>query len=128
VRFGLIPEFVGRLPVIATLDELDEVALISILTEPKNALVKQYRKLFEMENVELEIESSALSAMARKAMERKTGARGLRSILECALLDTMYELPGMDSVGRVVVDEQVITAGAKPAFLPREDDAESEAA
>jgi len=128
VRFGLIPEFVGRLPVIATLDELDEVALISILTEPKNALVKQYRKLFEMENVELDIEPAALSAMARKAMERKTGARGLRSILEGALLDTMYELPGMDSVGRVVVNEQVITAGVKPAFLPREANAEPEAA
>jgi len=128
VRFGLIPEFVGRLPVIATLDELDEAALISILTEPKNALVKQYRKLFEMENVELDIEPAALSAMARKAMERKTGARGLRSILEGALLDTMYELPGMDSVGRVVVNEQVITAGVKPAFLPREANAEPEAA
>ncbi len=128
VRFGLIPEFVGRLPVIATLDELDESALISILTEPKNALVKQYRKLFEMEEVELEIEPAALSALARKAMERKTGARGLRSILEGALLDTMYELPGMDSVGRVLVDEKVITEGAKPAFLPREADSEPEAA
>jgi ATP-dependent Clp protease ATP-binding subunit ClpX len=128
VRFGLIPEFVGRLPVIATLDELDEAALISILTEPKNALVKQYRKLFEMENVELEIESPALSAMARKAMERKTGARGLRSILEGVLLDTMYELPGMDTVGKVVVDEKVITENSKPAFLPRAQAPESEAA
>lgn len=119
-RFGLIPEFVGRLPVIATLDELDEAALISILTEPKNALVKQFKKLFEMENVALEIESAALFAMAKKAMERKTGARGLRSILESALLDTMYELPSMEGVSSVLVNEAVITEQQAPQLITAE--------
>ncbi|MBS1155511.1 MAG: ATP-dependent protease ATP-binding subunit ClpX [Proteobacteria bacterium] len=127
VRFGLIPEFVGRLPVIATLEELDEAALVSILTEPKNALVKQFKKLFDMEGVELDIEPAALAAMARKAMERKTGARGLRSILEGALLDTMYELPALEGIARVVVNPAVITAQAQPQLVPVEAD-ESDAA
>lgn len=122
VRFGLIPEFVGRLPVIATLEELDEAALVSILTEPKNALVKQFKKLFDMEGVELDIEPAALAAMARKAMERKTGARGLRSILEGALLDTMYELPALEGIARVVVNPAVITAQAQPQLVPVETD------
>ncbi len=122
VRFGLIPEFVGRLPVIATLSELDEAALVSILTEPKNALVKQFIKLFKMEGVELEIEQSALLAMARKAMERKTGARGLRSILEGVLLDTMYELPAMQGVAKVVVDQEVIKSQAQPRIVRAEGD------
>ena len=122
VRFGLIPEFVGRLPVIATLNELDEAALVSILTEPKNALIKQFIKLFEMEGVELEIEQPALQAMARKAMERKTGARGLRSILEGVLLDTMYELPAMQGVAKVVVDQEVIKSQAQPRIVKAEGD------
>ena len=117
VRFGLIPEFVGRLPVIATLDELDEKALVSILTEPKNALVKQFQKLFDMEGVELEIEPAALISMARKAMERRTGARGLRSILEGVLLDTMYELPAMDGIARVVVNPAVIAGQSQPQLV-----------
>ena len=95
IKYGLIPEFVGRLPVVATLDELDEAALISILTEPKNALTKQYRRLFDMEGAELEFRDEALRAVAKRAMQRKTGARGLRTILENVLLDTMYELPSM---------------------------------
>ncbi len=98
LKFGLIPEFVGRLPVIATLEDLDEDALIKILTEPKNALVKQYQRLFDMENVELTIHPDALDAIAKKAIERKTGARGLRSIMEAILLDTMFDLPGLDGV------------------------------
>ncbi|MCK9983972.1 MAG: ATP-dependent Clp protease ATP-binding subunit ClpX [Azoarcus sp.] len=118
IRFGLIPEFVGRLPVVATLAELDEAALVQILVEPKNALVKQYRKLLEMEGVELEIPPAALSAIARKALARKTGARGLRSILEAALLDTMYELPGRHDVQAVHVGAEVIEAGAAPLLLP----------
>ncbi|MFN3984156.1 MAG: ATP-dependent Clp protease ATP-binding subunit ClpX [Rhodocyclaceae bacterium] len=117
VKFGLIPEFVGRLPVIATLQELDEDALIQILVEPKNALVKQYQKLFSMEGVELEIRSSALHAVARKAIKRRTGARGLRSILEAALLDVMYDLPTLKSVEKVVVDEGTIEEGAQPLLM-----------
>ncbi|MCB5195986.1 ATP-dependent Clp protease ATP-binding subunit ClpX [Deefgea salmonis] len=117
IRFGLIPEFVGRLPVVATLAELDEAALVTILTEPKNALIKQYQKLFEMENVELEIDTEALAAIAHKAMERKTGARGLRSIVEQTLLDTMFELPVMEGVAKVLVNKEVITAAAKPEFI-----------
>jgi ATP-dependent Clp protease ATP-binding subunit ClpX len=117
VKFGLIPEFVGRLPVVATLQELDEVALIEILVEPKNALVKQYQKLFSMEGAELEIRSSALHAIARKAIKRRTGARGLRSILEGALLDTMYDLPTMDDVAKVVIDEGVIESGTRPLLI-----------
>ena len=121
IKFGLIPEFVGRLPVIATLRELDEAALICILTEPRNALVKQYQKLFELEGVSLEIRPDALRAIARKAMERKTGARGLRSILENALLDTMYELPSMKNVKMVSVDAGVIEDGARPLYVFEED-------
>ena len=116
-RYGLIPEFVGRLPVIATLQELDEEALVQILTEPKNALTKQYTKMFEMEGCELEIREDALRAVARKAMERKTGARGLRSILEHILLEPMYDLPSMDNVEKVVLDESVITGEGEPLFI-----------
>ena len=117
VKFGLIPEFVGRLPVVTALQELNEEALVKILTEPKNALVKQYQKLFSMEDIELEIRPAALTAIAHKAILRKTGARGLRSILEAALLDTMYDLPTMDSVEKVVVDENTISEGAKPLLI-----------
>ena len=105
IKFGLIPEFVGRLPVVATLEELDEAALIEILVEPKNALLKQYQKMFRMEGVELEIREAALRAIAKKALARKTGARGLRSILEQVLLDVMYDLPSLRMSRRVVVDE-----------------------
>lgn len=117
IKFGLIPELIGRLPVVATLQELEEPALIQILTEPKNALIKQYQKLFSMEDVELEVRPGALSAIAKKALERKTGARGLRSILEHALLDTMYELPGMENVEKVVIDENMISGDAKPLLI-----------
>jgi ATP-dependent Clp protease ATP-binding subunit ClpX len=117
VRYGLIPEFVGRLPVHATLEELDESALVTILTQPRNALVKQYARLFEMEGVELEFREDALAAIARKAMERKTGARGLRSIMEQILLDTMYELPSMENVSKVVIDEAVIRGDAEPYLI-----------
>lgn len=117
VKYGLIPEFIGRLPVVASLSELDEVALVQILSEPKNALVKQYQALFEMENVELEFRPSALSAIARKAMERKTGARGLRSILENVLLQTMYDLPALETVSKVVIEEKVITGEAEPLLI-----------
>lgn len=117
IKFGLIPELIGRLPVLATLRELDEVALVEILIEPKNALVKQYQKLFSMEGVELEIRPSALQAIARKALKRKTGARGLRSILENVLLDTMYELPTMENATKVVVDETTIESGAQPLII-----------
>jgi ATP-dependent Clp protease ATP-binding subunit ClpX len=117
IRYGLIPEFVGRLPVVATLEELDEDALVTILTEPKNALVKQYNRLFEMEGAELEIRDEALRAIARRAMERKTGARGLRTILEHVLLDTMYDLPSMENVSKVVVDESVIHGESEPYMI-----------
>jgi len=117
VKYGLIPEFVGRLPVIATLEELDEASLIKILTEPKNAITKQFGKLFEMEGCELEIRDDALSAVACKAMERKTGARGLRSIIEHVLLDIMYDLPSMDNVAKVVVDEGVINSDSDPLVI-----------
>lgn len=117
IKFGLIPELVGRLPVVATLDELDEAALVEILIEPKNALVKQYQALFAMEGVELEIRPSALSAIARKAIKRKTGARGLRSILENVLLDTMFELPGQTNVTKVVIDDSAIDGGGKPLLI-----------
>ena len=119
IKFGLIPEFVGRLPIVATLEELDEDALINILMEPRNALTKQYRKLFDMEGVELEFLEPALRAVARKAMIRKTGARGLRTILENVLLDTMYELPGLKNVGKVVIDEAVIGGESKPYIVFR---------
>ncbi|MBX9403853.1 ATP-dependent Clp protease ATP-binding subunit ClpX [Lysobacter sp. BMK333-48F3] len=117
IKFGLIPEFVGRLPVVATLEELDEAALISILTEPKNAITKQFRKLFEMESVELEFRPDALAAIARKALKRKTGARGLRTIVESVLLDTMYELPSLENVSKVVVDESVIEHKSEPYLI-----------
>jgi ATP-dependent Clp protease ATP-binding subunit ClpX len=120
IKFGLIPELVGRLPVVATLGELTEEAMIQILTEPKNALVKQYQKLFGMDGVELEIRPSALSAIARKALARKTGARGLRSIMEHSLIDTMFDLPTLDGVAKVVVDEHIIEDGAKPLLVYRE--------
>jgi ATP-dependent Clp protease ATP-binding subunit ClpX len=117
IRYGLIPEFVGRLPVVATLEELDEAALVKILTEPRNALIKQYQRLFEMEGAELEVREEALRSIARKAMERKTGARGLRTILEHVLLDTMYDLPSMENVTKVVVDEGVITGDSQPYMI-----------
>ena len=117
IKFGLIPEFVGRLPVVATLEELDEDALVSILTEPKNALTKQYAKLFEMEGVEIEFREDALRSIARKAMQRKTGARGLRTILEHVLLDTMYELPSLENVQKVVIDERAIAGESEPYLV-----------
>lgn len=117
VKYGLIPEFIGRLPVVATLDELDEDALMQILTEPKNALTKQYAKLFEMEDVELEFRPDALTAVAKKAMERKTGARGLRSIMEDVLLDTMFEVPSSKDIAKVVIDAGVISGESKPLLV-----------
>jgi ATP-dependent Clp protease ATP-binding subunit ClpX len=117
IKYGLIPEFVGRLPVVATLEELDEDALIQILTEPKNALTKQYEKLFDMEGCEIEFRDDALRAVAIKAMERKTGARGLRTIMEQILLDTMYDLPSMEGVSKVVIDENVIGGETKPYMI-----------
>jgi len=117
VRYGLIPEFVGRLPVVATLEELDEEALVKILVEPKNALLKQYKQLFSMEGAELEIRDDALQAIARRAMARKTGARGLRTILEGVLLNSMYDLPSLENVSKVVVDETVIEGDAEPFIL-----------
>ena len=117
IRYGLIPEFVGRLPVLAVLEELDEAALISILKEPKNALVKQFAKLFQMEGCQLEFREDALNAIARKARDRKTGARGLRTILETILLDVMYDLPSMQNVSKVVVDESVVKGDAKPFIV-----------
>lgn len=122
IGYGLIPEFVGRLPVVATLEELDEEALIQILTEPKNALTKQYQRLFEMEQCDLEFRDDALSAIARKAMERKTGARGLRTILETTLLDTMYDLPSEQNVSKVVVDEAAITGESSPYIIYEQTD------
>ena len=119
IKFGLIPELIGRMPVITALAELDEQALIKILTEPKNALVKQYQKLFDMEGVQLEIKPKALQAIAQKAMERKTGARGLRSIMERALLDTMFDLPNQSNVEKVVVDESSINADKPPVLVYR---------
>ncbi|HSN41008.1 MAG TPA: ATP-dependent Clp protease ATP-binding subunit ClpX [Burkholderiales bacterium] len=117
IKYGLIPEFVGRLPVVATLEELDEAALIEILTQPKNALLKQYHKMFAMEGVELEVREPALRAIAKRALERKTGARGLRSILELTLLNTMFDLPSMENVIKVVVDEGTITGDAPPLMI-----------
>ncbi len=117
VKYGLIPEFVGRLPVIATLEELDEASLIKILTEPKNALTKQYARLFEMEGVTLEFREDALKAVAQKAMNRKTGARGLRSILEKVLLDTMYELPSLENVTKVAIDAAVVNGESEPLLI-----------
>ena len=117
IKYGLIPEFVGRLPVVATLEELDEPALIQILTQPKNALIKQYKHLFEMEGAELEFSEDSLSAIAQKSMERKTGARGLRTIVENVLLNTMYELPSADNICKVTVDKEVILGNAEPTLV-----------
>ena len=117
IKYGLIPEFVGRLPVLATLDELDELQLVKILVEPKNAITKQYSRLFEMEGCDIEFREDALGMIARKSMERKTGARGLRSILESVLLDTMYDLPSLDNVTKVVIDEGVIKGDSKPIMI-----------
>jgi ATP-dependent Clp protease ATP-binding subunit ClpX len=117
IKYGLIPEFVGRLPVVATLEELDEAALIQILTQPKNALLKQFQKMFGMEGVELEVREPALRAIAKRALERKTGARGLRSILEHTLLDTMFDLPSMENVVKVVIDESTIVSEAPPLLI-----------
>ncbi len=129
LKFGLIPEFVGRLPVIATLDELDQDALLDILTKPKNALVKQYQRLFEMEEVRLAFSDGALDTIARKAVERKTGARGLRSIMENILLDTMFDLPGLDGVEEVVINREVAEDHATPLYIyaDRREDVESSA-
>jgi ATP-dependent Clp protease ATP-binding subunit ClpX len=117
LKFGLIPEFVGRLPILATLEDLDESALITILVEPKNALVKQYQRLFEMENVELTFRDTALSAIAKRAIERKTGARGLRSIMESILLDTMFDLPTLEGVSEVVISDEVVQGAAQPLYI-----------
>jgi ATP-dependent Clp protease ATP-binding subunit ClpX len=117
LRFGLIPEFIGRLPVVATLEDLDEPALVEILSKPKNALVKQYGRLFEMEGVKLTFTEDALSSVARRAIARKTGARGLRSIMESILLGTMFDLPSLDSVEEVVINREVAEARANPLFL-----------
>ena len=129
LKFGLIPEFVGRLPVIATLNDLDKDALVTILTTPKNALVKQYQRLFDMEDVSLKFMDNALEAIAEKAVDRKTGARGLRSILEDILLDTMFELPNLDSVEEVVINREVAQDGARPIYIygERRDDLDSSA-
>ncbi|MEO1329142.1 MAG: ATP-dependent Clp protease ATP-binding subunit ClpX [Pseudomonadota bacterium] len=124
LKFGLIPEFVGRLPVVATLEDLDETALVQILKEPRNALVKQYHRLFEMEGVELNFTDDALREIARKAIARKTGARGLRSILEDVLLDAMFELPGMENVKQIVVDDEVIQGRKEPVIVYEEAQAE----
>ena len=124
LKFGLIPEFVGRLPVIATLTDLDEASLVTILTEPKNALIKQYQRLFELEDVALNFTDDALVAIAKRAIARKTGARGLRSILEDILLDTMFDLPGLDSVQEVVVNEEAVTSDASPLMIHSESKSE----
>ena len=127
LKFGLIPEFVGRLPVLATLEDLDEDALVTILTQPKNALVKQYQRLFELEDAKLSFTDEALSAIAKRAIERKTGARGLRSILEDILLDTMFDLPGMDNVDEVVVNEEAVTSDAAPLMIYADSDEKANA-
>ena len=125
LKFGLIPEFVGRLPVIATLTDLDEAALVTILTAPKNALVKQYQRLFEMEDTKLTFTDDALVAIAKRAIDRKTGARGLRSIMEDILLDTMFDLPGMDTVTEVVVNEEAVSPDASPLMIHDESKAKA---
>lgn len=127
LKFGLIPEFVGRVPVLATLEDLDEDALIQILSEPKNALVKQYQRLFEMENVQLSFHEDALRAIARRAIERKTGARGLRSILESILLETMFDLPSLEGVEEVVISDEVVGGNARPLYIYSEKSEEREA-
>ena len=116
LKFGLIPEFVGRLPVVATLTDLDEASLVEILTKPKNALVKQYQRLFEMEDTKLAFSEDALGAISRRAITRKTGARGLRSIMEAILLETMYELPGLEGVEEVVINGEVVEGRAQPLY------------
>lgn len=121
IKYGIIPELIGRLPVIATLEELDEKMLIQILKEPKNALIKQYFKLFKMDNVDLEFREDALQMVARKALERKTGARGLRAILESVLLDTMYELPSMQNVNKIVIEASTVSKGAKPLVIYKQE-------
>ena len=126
-KFGLIPEFIGRLPVIATLEDLDEDALISILTQPKNALLKQYQRLFDMEEVKLTFTEDALKAVAKRAIVRKTGARGLRSIMEAILLDTMYELPNLRGVSEVVINGEVVDGNAKPLYVHAENTKAEEA-
>lgn len=126
-RFGLIPEFIGRVPVLATLEDLDEDALVQILTEPKNALVKQYQRLFELEDVKLTFHEDALKAVARRAIGRKTGARGLRSILEAILLDTMFDLPALEGVEEVVISEEVVDGDARPLYIYSEKKEEKEA-
>jgi ATP-dependent Clp protease ATP-binding subunit ClpX len=130
LKFGLIPEFVGRLPVLATLEDLDEAALKTILTEPKNALVKQYQRLFEMEDTELTFTDEAVSLIARKAIDRKTGARGLRSIMEGILLETMYELPGLEGVEQIVIGPEAVESKSRPLFIysEREEEAKSASA
>ena len=128
LKFGLIPEFVGRLPVLATLEDLDQDALVTILTEPKNALVKQYQRLFELEDTKLNFTDDALSAIAKRAIERKTGARGLRSILEEILLDTMFDLPGLDEVTEVVVNEEAVSSESNPLMIYAENQKEDQSA
>ena len=128
LKFGLIPEFVGRLPVLATLDDLDQDALVTILTEPKNALVKQYQRLFELEDTKLTFTDDALNAIAKRAIERKTGARGLRSILEEILLDTMFDLPGLDEVTEVVVNEEAVSSESSPLMIYAENQKEDQSA
>jgi ATP-dependent Clp protease ATP-binding subunit ClpX len=126
-RFGLIPEFIGRVPVLATLEDLDEDALVQILTEPKNALIKQYQRLFELEEVNLSFHEDALKAVAKRAIIRKTGARGLRSILEGILLDTMFDLPALEGVEEVVISEEVVEGNARPLYIYADKDADKEA-
>jgi len=130
VKFGLIPEFVGRMPVVATLEDLDEDALIQILSQPKNALVKQYQQLFLMEDVDLTFNEDALRAVARRAIERRTGARGLRSIMENILLETMFELPGLEGVREVVISEEVVSGSTRPLYIyeDRKDESDSASA
>jgi ATP-dependent Clp protease ATP-binding subunit ClpX len=129
LKFGLIPEFVGRLPVVATLDDLDEKALVEILTKPKNALVKQYQRLFEMEDVSLDFTEEAFKAISEKATVRKTGARGLRSIMEAILLESMFELPGLDGVEEIVINREVVEGRAQPLYIytDRREDLETSA-
>ncbi len=127
LKFGLIPEFIGRLPVIATLTDLDETALIDILTRPKNAIVKQFQRLFDMENINLEVTPDGLSAIAQKAISRKTGARGLRSIMECVLLESMFDLPGAEGIEKVVVNKDVVEGNAQPIIVHGEKKAEASA-
>ena len=117
VKYGLIPEFIGRLPVLASLEDLDEDALVTILTQPKNALLKQYQKLFQMENTKLEFRDNALKAIAQKAISLKTGARGLRSIIENILMDTMFELPSEPDIDEVIINEDVVNKGNKPLLV-----------